>query len=570
MWNNKLKKVKRISCLVLTALFLVNMTAFAESTVLYKGRTNHSVEVTECGNYSTVMITKVPDNTDQLSEVSINDIYYLSQAKDFFDATSEFMLKANPEYGEYKVQLGSQSDGVRSIYFNVWDPANTQTPIRIDEKNLKVTYQDAVEVWDDGYVYVAAYKENRLIGVGVSSVKKGENNVKISADISSYPDTVKVISLSDTLCPIGEMKTNFKYIPEKEFIDSFVDFTVEVEEDRDIVVLQLTDPQIIDASQARSGRTGVSYSYWGPDKMEDRCFGYMRETIESVNPDFIILTGDLVYGEFDDSGTSMIALIEFMESFGIPWAPVFGNHDNESAMGADWQCEQLEKAEHCLFKQRELTGNGNYSVGIVQGNKLKRVFYMLDSNGCGAMSDATRANGHSKSSAGFGNDQVEWFENSAYKIKEEYPDTRFSFAFHIQPSIFENALSKYGLGTQDLPINIDETEDKSDGDFGYIGRGLKSPWDASFEVYNKIKNLGADSIFVGHEHLNSASVVYDGIRFQYGQKSSTYDRANYVLSDGTIQGSYSNIGTPIMGGTVLILSEENGDISNAYIHYYEE
>ena len=38
-----------------------------------------------------------------------------------------------------------------------------------------------------------------------------------------------------------------------------------------------------------------------------------------------------------------------------------------------------------------------------------------------------------------------------------------------------------------------------------------------------IKALGVDSILVGHEHANSASAVYDGIRFQYGQKTGTYE-----------------------------------------------
>ena len=114
------------------------------------------------------------------------------------------------------------------------------------------------------------------------------------------------------------------------------------------------------------------------------------------------MTGDLVYGEFDDAGTSLLALIEFMESFDIPWAPIFGNHDNESKKGADWQSARLEAAKNCLFKQRTLTGNGNYTVGIQQDGVLKRVFFMLDSNGCGAISEESRANGHTVTSVGFG------------------------------------------------------------------------------------------------------------------------------------------------------------------------
>lgn len=71
-------------------------------------------------------------------------------------------------------------------------------------------------------------------------------------------------------------------------------------------------------------------------------------------------------------------------------------------------------------------------------------------------------------------------------------------------------------------------------------------------------------------NLNSASVVYDGIRFQYGQKIGEYDRINFRGSDGNIVGASayaSDKGTPILGGTVLKLSEETGEISDAYIHY---
>lgn len=351
-----------------------------------------------------------------------------------------------------------------------------------------------------------------------------------------------------------------------------VDFVVEVEEGRDPIVLQLTDTQIIDAAQERyDDRLGhVQDTYWATDRVEECCYDYLTETIIMTNPDLILITGDLVYGEFDDSGSALLSLIDFMESFEIPWAPVFGNHDNESQMGADWQCEQLENAEYCLFEQRELTGNGNYTVGIVQGDELKRVFFMLDSNGCGAASAESLQNGHTVSMVGFGMDQIEWYKDTATQITELSPDTKYSFAFHIQPQMFSVAFQKYGYlagTTQDNPINIDLLENKEDGDFGYLGRDLKSPWDSGFEVWYGLKELGVDSIFVGHEHCNSASVVYDGIRCQYGQKSSTYDRANFVDAEGNIIGSSCEQLEALIGGTVIPLSEEDGSITEPYIYY---
>ena len=350
------------------------------------------------------------------------------------------------------------------------------------------------------------------------------------------------------------------------------DFLVEVPEGRDPVVLQLTDTQFIDGAQIRPGREGVSKTFYATSKMDQFCFDYLRETIEATNPDLIIMTGDNIYGEFDDNGSVWLKLIEFMESFEIPWAPIFGNHDNESAKGVDWQCEQLENAEHCLFEQKELTGNGNYSVGIKQGGKLTRVFYMLDSNGCGNASETSLKNTHFRRETGFGKDQIEWYTKQINFIKELSPETKFSFAYHIQTAVFADAYKKYGFNQSDenININIDTYANKTAGDFGFIGNQLKGAWDEDKKIYNGMKELGVDSVFVGHEHENSASVVYEGIRFQFGQKSSQYDRYNYIDANGNISNVFGQNPagtTPLMGGSVVVLSQTDASIKDAYIYY---
>ena len=347
------------------------------------------------------------------------------------------------------------------------------------------------------------------------------------------------------------------------------DFVVEVAEGKNPVVLQLSDTQIIDAGQARPGRTGVYYDFWATDQIEERCYDYLTEVIMATKPDFIIITGDVVYGEFDDSGTALTSFINFMESFQIPWSPVFGNHDNESKKGVDWQCEQFENAQYCLFEQKSLTGNGNYSVAIAQGGALKRVFYMLDSNGCGAASEESLANGHTTKGIGFGADQIAWYTEEINELKKAVPDVKISFAYHIQQKIFEKAYTKYGFIQSEKyqDINIDIHPNKTDTDFGYIGRQLQNPWDSKYTVYNGMKKLGVDSIFVGHEHFNNAGVVYDGIRFQFGLKSSEYDRFNWIDNEGKIIGGYIKTGTSLVGGTVIVLSEDDSSIQDAYNYY---
>jgi hypothetical protein len=236
-------------------------------------------------------------------------------------------------------------------------------------------------------------------------------------------------------------------------------------------------------------------------------------------------------------------------------------------MGVDWQCEQLMNAENCLFKQRTLTGNCNYSVAITQGGEIKRVFYMLDSNGIGSPSAATLANGHTKTNPGFGSDQVSWFTEQIERMQESLPDLKVSFAYHIQDTLFEQAYAKYGYVNWNAwaNINVDLHEEKAEGDFGYIGY-VKGEWSQDIK---QLKRLGVDSIFVGHEHTSSASVVYQGIRFQFGQKSSRYDMFSMLNADGNVVHSDWDTAadSPLIGGSVIVLSEEDGAIADAYIYY---
>jgi hypothetical protein len=359
----------------------------------------------------------------------------------------------------------------------------------------------------------------------------------------------------------GETETPFEEIVVLSLLNT-PDFLVEIESGRDPVVLQLSDPQIMYTTD-----------------VESRSNYYIKQTIEAVKPDLILVTGDLIYGRFDtEKGEIFTQYVAFMESFEIPWAPVFGNHDNECPKGVDWQCEQLEKAEYCLFKQGEVTGNGNYSVGIEQDGKLLRVFYMMDSNGCSEPSAASK--GKVKETAGFGQDQIDWYSQQIRYVHHMDSSVKISFVYHIQQGIFERAFQKYdeydGVVSSSTtllnPLNLDTMPTADDTDFGYLGRKMKSPWDTGFAVFNEMKQLGVDSIFVGHEHCNSASIVYDGVRFQYGQKSSTYDRYNWLLADGTIAGGYTmpSGAKPLVGGTVIPVSKEDGSIGTGYIYFCDD
>ncbi len=355
-----------------------------------------------------------------------------------------------------------------------------------------------------------------------------------------------------------------------------VDFVVETEGD-DFTVLQITDTQIIDGGQAEdTGNSLVNPTHYVNqtlDRIDALSFDAVDYAIQESDPDLIILTGDLIYGQFDHLGIVWPELVSFLDSYSIPWAPIFGNHEIESKKGVDWQCEQLVNSENCLFKQRELTGNGNYTVGVVNGDdELVRVFYMMDTNGNYNASTESRENGHCSNLNGFGEDQFEWFEGDVAKVKAAAPETELSLAIHIPLMAFNDALTPYGYNgesqQQAFQMNIDTHADKKADDFGYINTTYHSYyWDSDYKLWNLLKTNGFDSVYSGHVHENSASVVYEGIRLTFGLKSSLYDSTLWKKADGTLAKSNTDLGDPIIGGTQFTFAS-NGSMTDAKHLYY--
>ena len=319
--------------------------------------------------------------------------------------------------------------------------------------------------------------------------------------------------------------------------EELVDFVIQAEEGREFRILQLTDTQIIDPGQSRyPERVGSTTPLTDEDFYYD-CFYYIEEAVKQADPDLIIMTGDIVYGEFDDNGTSLQKIVAFMESLGIPWAPVFGNHDNESTKGVTWQCQQFEEAEHCLFKRGETVGNSNYSIGIVQGNKMIKVIYMLDSNGCGNgksysyMPSFGEYNQNEKITtlATIGRSTMEWLDETSKNITAVlgYTPSKFA-AFHIPIEEFGKAIRSIGyMESENFTIS-----DPNGVNFGNKREGLGAMTVPGFWALMKGNNF--DGIFVGHKHCNNFSIVYQGVRLTFGTKSSAYDRNERDMLGGTL------------------------------------
>lgn len=301
-----------------------------------------------------------------------------------------------------------------------------------------------------------------------------------------------------------------------------IDFVV-TQKKKDFKILQLTDMQIIDASQRRFADRlcNIEIEKLQPDNMNEMLFDSMDNLIKETCPDLIVVTGDIIYGEFDDNGNSLKAFIDKMESYGIPWAPVWGNHDNESVLGVDWQCEQFTLAENCLFKKGSTVGCSNYIIGIKNENgKLIRLVYMMDSNGCHNASNTSILQGV-RQVVGFTSQQTEWMRSTYAQICKEHNKTVPCFVcFHIEPIDFIKILENKGyydtnnFKKHDIAFNGE--------DFGQIHESICAG-EAPVSVLSTFKEIHVDGVFFGHSHINNASIVDHEIRWTWGLKTGKYD-----------------------------------------------
>lgn len=296
-----------------------------------------------------------------------------------------------------------------------------------------------------------------------------------------------------------------------------------IDSDEELRILQLTDMQVIDASQRRRpDRLSASeIERWAPENAEMNCYSHIRDLVAQTDPQLIIITGDIVYGEFDDSGRVFREFVDFMDTLEIPWAPVWGNHDLESAAGTESAIGMFEGSKYCLFatETEDISdGTGNYAVKIYRGEKLYRIVYMLDSHGCKHAHDESARIPKSITEG-----QCKMMERVAKECETEAGETVPAIAaWHIPTAEFFEAYEDLGYENK-VGTKIGVTVKAHRGDFGVIMEKASAPSTRPERFLERLKKCGVVGVFVGHHHNINTSVSWQGIRWTMGLKCGTYD-----------------------------------------------
>ena len=164
---------KIIACLSLALAMVAGTTAMAAPGATYVPADN-KVTVTEANAYKTVLI-----------EDPAGKPVYIDQATDVFAATADFLIKANPDQGNYTVKLGGNGT-VTTATFTVSAPVTPDpdpTPVG-DPMNWTAQVADA-----NGTTYSAGFTAE---AVNLNTVSK----IAISKTVGGVTQTA-ALNISD-------------------------------------------------------------------------------------------------------------------------------------------------------------------------------------------------------------------------------------------------------------------------------------------------------------------------------------------------------------------------------------
>lgn len=304
------------------------------------------------------------------------------------------------------------------------------------------------------------------------------------------------------------------------------DYAVVIEKDptEDFVILNLADVQISDDENYYS-----EYEY---------AKAMINRLVEEQQPDLITLTGDNAWDT-----VSYVTLVNFIDSLGIPWAPVMGNHDGQGCINEFWCGYLFYEAENCLweFGPKDM-GYGNYIINITENGEVIHTLFMMDTHDDGEWTvDGKTVSGYDH----LWENQIKWYEWAVKGIEEKAGrPVESSLFIHIPVFEVKTVWSQYYDQENDLWTG--EYADKAEG----IIHEQPCPGAVDNHFTDKMLELGSTkNVLFGHDHVCNASINYQGIRLTYSLKLGC--------------GAYYEEG--LMGGTTLTIGSDG---SAQYEHHY--
>ena len=168
---------------------------------------------------------------------------------------------------------------------------------------------------------------------------------------------------------------------------------------------------------------------------DPRTLEFVERLLDEERPDLVVLSGDQVNGETSpDAQSALFKAVHQLVDRKIPYAAIFGNHDDEGDLKRAQQMAILEDLPYSLSSAGpdEVDGVGNYIVEVLGRGKSTHsalTLYLLDTHSYSPDERQFRGYDWIKPS------QIRWFQGKAQGLKnkhQEYTHMHMNMAFiHI-------------------------------------------------------------------------------------------------------------------------------------------
>lgn len=289
---------------------------------------------------------------------------------------------------------------------------------------------------------------------------------------------------------VGEVSTD-TWNPEDEY--KLEDTNILMKDpDKDFVVMNVTDLH----------HAEYDYTYLN-NVRANRDLYYIKMKAEELQPDLITFSGDIFSEDGGSNIYSVHRLTEYMDSLEIPWAIIFDYHDWMGNCDLNYIADIMMESEYCLLKKGDPNlGIANYVINICEerDGKTEVVHSIL-------MMDSHHGN--------VWENQIEWYKWATTGVNKvngsavtstvitHVPIAQYTYAYEeawdAENNCWRDEYEAFGIRVEEPCGEEDENGNPVDNGF-----------------FAAMKEIGTTTNFLcGHEHINSDSILYQGIRLTY-------------------------------------------------------
>ena len=255
---------------------------------------------------------------------------------------------------------------------------------------------------------------------------------------------------------------------------------------------------------------------------QEKMFIYINYMLETYKPDLVVLGGDNTVGPEETKADAIKELVTPFVEHETYFTLVFGNHDHEQGVEKEELLEMYQKygGKYCLAYDADpdLTGVANHNLPIYSSDakKIKFNLWLIDSNNY-----VEDEEGNHLGYDSVREDQIEWYKDTYAKLEKEAGEKVYSLCFqHIIPGEVYDVMfpevkkplspltETYNNGKH-YPIIFPDTS-------AFTGHLFENP---SPGIYNygqvdaMLETGDVLSILVGHDHICTYEIEYEGMMF---------------------------------------------------------